>query len=48
MDGALGWNFFIKKRKKRKRKKTKVPWVLWKGGLAIGLGTAAAMAIVAS
>jgi hypothetical protein len=25
-----------------------VPWVLWKGALAIGAGTAAAMAIVAS
>ncbi len=38
----------IPKKTRKKKKKREVPWVLWKGALAIGAGTAAAMAIVAS
>jgi hypothetical protein len=35
-------------KKNQKEEKAEVPWVLWKGGLAIGSGTAYAMAIVTS
>ncbi len=44
--GSKGRGEYQKKQEKREKKK--VPWVLWKGALAIGVGTAAAMAIVTS
>jgi hypothetical protein len=45
MDGSRG--FKRKGKRPKKKRKKKVPWVLWKGALAIGAGMAAAMAIVA-
>jgi hypothetical protein len=44
MDGS----FLGVGKKNQKEEEEEVPWVLWKGGLAIGSGTAYAMAIVAS
>jgi hypothetical protein len=42
MGPSLGW------KNKNQKEEEEVPWVLWKGRLAIGSGTAYAMAIVAS
>jgi hypothetical protein len=49
MDGSRGFKRKGKRPPQKKKKRSKmVPWVFWKGALAIGAGMAAAMAIVAS